>query len=87
MPESPTQDRDAALYHRLARPMWAVLYAPANVFEHQWAPGDLALWDNFALQHGRPEWPVSAPRSLRRVCVCELEYRDMLAEADLSHLS
>jgi RNA polymerase sigma factor (sigma-70 family) len=27
MPESPTQERDAALYHRLARPMWAVLYA------------------------------------------------------------
>jgi len=27
MPESPTQDRDTALYHRLARPMWAVLYA------------------------------------------------------------
>jgi RNA polymerase sigma factor (sigma-70 family) len=27
MPESPTQERDAALYHRLARPMWSVLYS------------------------------------------------------------
>ena len=27
MPESATQERDAALYHRLSRPMWAVLYA------------------------------------------------------------
>jgi taurine dioxygenase len=67
--------------------LWAVLYAPANVFEHHWRPGDLVVWDNLALQHGRPEWPVNAPRSLRRVCVCEEEYRDMLADADLSHLS
>ena len=27
MPDSSTQERDAALYHRLSRPMWAVLYA------------------------------------------------------------
>lgn len=27
MAESPTQERDAALYCRLARPMWSVLYA------------------------------------------------------------
>jgi taurine dioxygenase len=67
--------------------LWAVLYAPDNVYEHHWRAGDLVVWDNLALQHGRPAWPVSAPRSLRRVCVCELEFRDMLAEADLSNLS
>ena len=27
MPESPTQERDAALYRRLSRSMWAVLYS------------------------------------------------------------
>lgn len=27
MPESPSQERDAALYRRLSRSMWAVLYA------------------------------------------------------------
>jgi taurine dioxygenase len=67
--------------------LWGTLYAPTNVYEHHWRPGDLVVWDNIALQHGRPEWPVTAARSLRRVCVCEKEYREMLADADLSHLS
>jgi taurine dioxygenase len=67
--------------------LWEVLYAPDNVYEHHWQVGDLVVWDNIALQHGRPEWPVTAARSLRRVCVCEKEYREMLADADLSNLS
>jgi taurine dioxygenase len=67
--------------------LWGILYAPTNVYEHHWRPGDLIVWDNIALQHGRPEWPVTAARSLRRVCVCEKEYREMLADADLRHLS
>jgi taurine dioxygenase len=64
-----------------------VLYAPTNVYEHHWSPGDLVVWDNIALQHGRSAWPVAAARSLRRICVCEREYRDMLTEVDLNHLN
>ncbi len=30
------------------------LYAPDNQCLHQWATGDLVVWDNLALQHGRP---------------------------------
>ncbi len=36
----------------------AILYAPDNRQLHHWAPGDLVVWDNLALQHGRP-----APRA------------------------
>ena len=27
------------------------------------------MWDNHALQHGRPDVGVESPRTLRRVCV------------------
>jgi alpha-ketoglutarate-dependent taurine dioxygenase len=45
----------------------ALLYAPDNVYEHRWHPGDLVMWDNLALQHGRGDIPVVEPRTLRRV--------------------
>jgi taurine dioxygenase len=46
----------------------AHLYAPANVVEHHWLQGDLLLWDNLALQHGRPNVTVEGPaRVLRKV--------------------
>jgi taurine dioxygenase len=43
------------------------LYDPANIYEHRWQPGDLVIWDNFALQHARPRNDSSAVRTLRRV--------------------
>jgi len=43
------------------------LYAPQNVFEHQWHTGDLAMWDNMALQHARPNVAANgAVRTLRK---------------------
>jgi alpha-ketoglutarate-dependent taurine dioxygenase len=44
------------------------LYAPANVWDHDWQLHDLALWDNLAVQHARPNVPVDGPvRTLRKV--------------------
>jgi taurine dioxygenase len=80
-------DVDTEEGDELLEEMWSILYAPANVYEHHWRAGDLVLWDNLALQHGRPEWPVTAARNLRRICVCEEEYRDMLAGTDLSAIA
>jgi len=57
------EDESEALLHRL----WAELYAPPNVYEHQWQVGDLLVWDNLALQHARGA--VSGRRTLRRVPV------------------
>ena len=41
---------------------------PANVYEHEWRPGDVVAWDNLAVQHSRkPFRGGDAVRTLRRV--------------------
>jgi taurine dioxygenase len=42
-------------------------YAEGNVYVHDWQVGDLLLWDNVGLQHGRRPVPDDGPRTLRRV--------------------
>src|SRR5947207_1284827 len=37
----------------LVEEIFAIAYQPSNVYEHSWRVGDLAVWDNLALQHGR----------------------------------
>jgi taurine dioxygenase len=51
----------------LLRELLAHLYRPEHCYEHFWRPGDLLVWDNQALQHGRPSFDASEPRTLRRV--------------------
>jgi alpha-ketoglutarate-dependent taurine dioxygenase len=52
----------------LLQKLFAHLYAPANVWEHQWREGDLVVWDNLALQHARPNVTTEGPaRTLRKV--------------------
>jgi taurine dioxygenase len=47
------------------------LYAPGNRLEHVWTNGDFLLWDNLALQHGRPDVTGIWPRKLQRAAVAE----------------
>lgn len=47
----------------------AFLYDPALGYCHNWAPGDLILWNNFTLQHARTPFPASAHRTLRRTAI------------------
>jgi taurine dioxygenase len=48
--------------------LFAHLYDPARVVEHDWHNGDLAIWDNQAIQHARPNVRTEAPvRTLRKV--------------------
>jgi taurine dioxygenase len=49
--------------------LFEVLYADDNVFVLDWQVGDLALWDNIALQHYRPDFPTVGGRTMRRVCI------------------
>ena len=43
------------------------LYAPANLWQHEWQEGDLVMWDNLAVQHARPDVSVEGPvRTLRK---------------------
>jgi taurine dioxygenase len=43
------------------------LYHPDNSYRHQWQVGDLVVWNNLSLQHGRPELPSNGERTHRRV--------------------
>jgi taurine dioxygenase len=47
--------------------LFAYLYAPTNTYVHEWEAGDLVVWDNLALQHGRPAFPDDEERTLQRV--------------------
>jgi taurine dioxygenase len=44
---------------------------PEIVYSHQWAPGDLVIWDNRSVNHARTDFPPEEPRLLRRYTVSE----------------
>jgi taurine dioxygenase len=60
--------------------IFATLYAPDNVYEHGWTGGDLVIWDNVAVHHGRRA--PGAPRTLRRVVIAERSGRDLVSDID-----
>jgi len=61
---------DPATSEDLIGRLFAILYDEANTVRHDWSVGDIAVWDNIALQHSRPV-PPSAPRTLHRLAIAE----------------
>lgn len=60
-------DMPKAESEELLEAVFQHLYAPQNVFEHHWRQYDLAIWDNLALQHARPNVQAEGPtRTLRK---------------------
>jgi taurine dioxygenase len=55
-----------------------ILYAADAVFEHTWSMGDLLIWDNIILQHGRPAFHGVKHRKLQRACVGELSVTEQI---------
>jgi taurine dioxygenase len=52
----------------LLEELFAHLYRPENLFEHDWRQGDLVVWDNLAAQHARGNVQLEGPeRTLRKV--------------------
>jgi taurine dioxygenase len=52
---------------KLLQTLFAHLYRPANVYEHTWRTGDLLVFDNLAMQHGRGNVELNGPtRTLRK---------------------
>lgn len=45
--------------------LYAHIYAPENVYRHEWRTGDLVIWDNIALSHRRPPITAGVTRTLR----------------------
>jgi taurine dioxygenase len=57
-------DENEALLDQL----FGYLYDPSAVLEHDWRNGDLVVWDNVAVQHGRGNVSLDGPeRTLRKV--------------------
>ncbi len=68
----------------LLEEIYAALYDPANVYEHQWQPSDLVIWDNLSVQHARPE-PNDVPRTLRRFHVSETDLTEEYLRVGREH--
>jgi alpha-ketoglutarate-dependent taurine dioxygenase len=52
----------------LLEELFAHLYQPENILEHQWRERDLVIWDNVAVQHARGTVRLEGPeRTLRKV--------------------
>lgn len=49
--------------------IWAHTKKPDNVYAHDWAPGDLLMWDNRSTCHARTDFPETETRLLRRCTV------------------
>ena len=69
------EDASEALLARL----FDHLYAPDAIYTREWHPGDFVIWDNVALQHGRPANPKAVRRSLRRTTVSEKTLAEIIA--------
>jgi taurine dioxygenase len=69
-------DRDSS--EEILASIRKVLYAPENTYTHRWAAGDLVIWDNIAVQHGRPSPPEDSPRTLRRVTMATHGVTDLV---------
>jgi taurine dioxygenase len=69
----------------LVEELFAVLYDPANVYEHWWRNGDLVIWDNITVQHSRRDVGAVARRTMRRVTTGKMtmyEQNPQLAYSD-----
>ena len=62
----------------LIQQLFAHLYSGMYSYEHSWRNGDFIIWDNIALQHGRPDPPPGIQRTLRRVELSEHHYAELM---------
>lgn len=64
-------DRDS---DELLAELFSYLYDDENIYEHVWRNGDLVLWDNRAIQHGRRAIAAEGSRTLQRVSIATFSY-------------
>lgn len=60
---------DEAQSEELLAAVFGVVYGQENTYVHHWRVGDLVLWDNVSLHHGRPGFDRAASRTLQRVAL------------------
>lgn len=54
---------------RILDQLFDISESPDIIYEHQWSPGDLVIWDNWASIHARKDFPRDEPRLMRRLTV------------------
>jgi taurine dioxygenase len=60
---------DPAVATPLLSDLFARIEHPELIYAHKWRKGDLLIWDNRCLQHGRSDWEPRERRLLRRFAV------------------
>jgi len=60
--------------------LFALLYAPTNVYEHWWQEGDYVVWDNLTVQHSRGDVSEVGPRTLRKVTIGTVRLREQFPQ-------
>ena len=61
MPKDESDDVLAALMDHVTQ--------PSNVYEHEWAPGDLVMWDNAVVLHSRDGFSNEQHRLVKRMII------------------
>jgi taurine dioxygenase len=62
------EDMEPDASESLLEELFAHLYRPEVVVDHEWRQGDLVVWDNLAVQHARGNVELEGPeRTLRKV--------------------
>lgn len=64
--------------------LFAALYDPGNIYRHVWRNGDLVIWDNLSLQHGRDPVEPGRPRTMQRVVAGLKTLREQVPAYDLT---
>lgn len=77
-------DLEPAESEALLQELFSALYAPENVYRHDWRNGDLLIWDNIALQHARCDLTGMHPRRLQRVAVADKSFFELCPQFDLA---
>lgn len=58
----------------LLQTCFATLYAEDNTYVHRWRQHDVLIWNNLAVQHGRPSLVRGGPRDFWRLKTFELPF-------------
>ena len=72
--------------HESERHAWPrgskITYTPEHEYRHDWQVGDVLVWDNIALQHGRPAFPHTEPRTLQQVTIAKRGTYDLVPNVE-----
>jgi taurine dioxygenase len=60
--------------------LFAAMYAPSNVLEHRWSPGDTVIWNNVSVMHARGDYSATEHRVLQRVAIGTKGYFELYPE-------